>query len=65
MRAKTIAGTDPGQNPIMGYTYGYDKMDNIKTKATELGTYAYNYDALYRRAGRGKLDRCISGKTAL
>jgi len=51
MRTKTIATADPGQNQIMTYNYAYDKMDNIKTKATEQGNYAYGYDDLYRLNG--------------
>jgi RHS repeat-associated protein len=48
MRTQTITVKDPLQNAIMGYTYAYDKMDNIKGKATEHGPYAYDYDELYR-----------------
>ncbi len=54
MRTKTIAATDPGQNPIMTYQYGYDRMDNITGKATEQGSYAYTYDDLYRLANVNK-----------
>jgi RHS repeat-associated protein len=32
----------------MNYAYTYDKMDNIKTRNTQAGNYAYNYDNLYR-----------------
>jgi RHS repeat-associated protein len=48
MRTQAITVKDPLQNAIMGYTYTYDKMDNIKGKATEHGPYAYDYDELYR-----------------
>jgi RHS repeat-associated protein len=48
MRIQAITVKDPLQNAIMGYTYTYDKMDNIRGKATEHGPYAYDYDELYR-----------------
>jgi len=32
----------------MTYNYSYDKMDNITSKSTEQGSYAYTYDDLYR-----------------
>lgn len=48
MRTKTIASNDPNQNALMNYQYTYDRMDNIKTRNTQLGNYAYNYDNLYR-----------------
>lgn len=47
MRVKTIEVKDPAQNPIQ-YRYDYDKMDNITTRNTEKGSYAYSYDDLYR-----------------
>jgi RHS repeat-associated protein len=48
MRIKKITSYDPGQNVLLNYQYSYDKMDNIRTKATEHGNYSYNYDDLYR-----------------
>ena len=48
MRIKEITSKDPGQNVMLNYKYDYDKMDNIKAKATEHGPYAYGYDDLYR-----------------
>ena len=48
MRTTAITGIDPGQNTLLSYSYGYDKMDNIKTRNTQDGNYAYNYDDLYR-----------------
>jgi len=48
MRIKKITSLDPGQNVLLNYQYSYDKMDNIRTKATEHGNYAYNYDDLHR-----------------
>jgi YD repeat-containing protein len=48
MRIKKSTSFDPGQNVLLNYQYTYDKMDNIRTKATEHGNYAYNYDDLYR-----------------
>jgi RHS repeat-associated protein len=48
MRTKAITAKDYDQNPQMNYAYTYDKMDNIKTRNTQAGNYAYNYDALYR-----------------
>ncbi len=48
MRLKQITTIDPGGNPLLDYSYGYDKMDNIATRTTEHGAYAYDYDDLYR-----------------
>jgi RHS repeat-associated protein len=48
MRTKAITAKDYAQNPQMNYAYTYDKMDNIKTRNTQAGNYAYNYDNLYR-----------------
>ena len=48
MRVKQITSTDPAQNPVLSYSYSYDKMDNIIAKATEHGDYLYGYDDLYR-----------------
>jgi YD repeat-containing protein len=48
MRIKQITSKDPGQNVMLNYQYNYDKMDNIKAKATEHGAYVYGYDDLYR-----------------
>ena len=48
MRTKAITKKDYAANPQMNYAYTYDKMDNIKTRNTQAGNYAYNYDALYR-----------------
>ncbi|MBA3030311.1 MAG: RHS repeat-associated core domain-containing protein [Desulfobacteraceae bacterium] len=48
MRIKKITSKDPGQNVMLNYKYDYDKMDNIKAKATEYGAYTYGYDDLYR-----------------
>jgi RHS repeat-associated protein len=51
MRINALAAKDPGGNTVLSYQYGYDKMDNIVNKATEHGSYTYNYDSLYRLAG--------------
>ena len=48
MRVKEITAKDPGQNMLLNYQYTYDKMDNIASKQTEHGNYAYGYDNLYR-----------------
>jgi len=48
MRLKSIAAKDPAQNILLNYQYDYDKMDNIRAKATEHGDYGYGYDDLYR-----------------
>jgi len=48
MRTQSITAKDPGQNPVMNYQYTYDRMDNIVSKVTEHGEYAYGYDELYR-----------------
>ncbi len=48
MRLESIDGSDPGGNPVMTYDYDYDKMDNVTSKDTGDGAYAYIYDDLYR-----------------
>jgi len=48
MRTKAITKKDYAANPQLNYAYTYDKMDNIKTRNTQNGNYAYNYDNLYR-----------------
>lgn len=48
LRLTQIDVKDSGQSEVLNYQYGYDKVDNIKTKVTEHGNYAYNYDDLYR-----------------
>ena len=48
MRTKQIAAKDTSQNVLVNYNYIYDKMDNIKSRNTEAGNYAYGYDELYR-----------------
>jgi len=50
MRTQSITAKDPGQNPVMNYQYTYDRMDNIVSKVTKHGEYAYGYDDLYRLA---------------
>lgn len=37
--------------PSYVFTYSYDSMDNIQSKATEHGLYGYAYDDLYRLVG--------------
>ncbi|MBI5694878.1 MAG: RHS repeat protein [Nitrospirae bacterium] len=44
-----LAGIDAGS--VMDYSYGFDNVGNITSKATEHGTYAYAYDKLYRLTG--------------
>ncbi|MCP4287409.1 MAG: RHS repeat protein, partial [Gammaproteobacteria bacterium] len=48
MRITQITAEDPGHNVLLDYQYTYDKMDNIRSKQTEQGTYNYTYDALSR-----------------
>ncbi len=48
MRIKQITGRDQADNQNLSLAYEYDKMDNITAKATEHGSYAYEYDTLYR-----------------
>jgi RHS repeat-associated protein len=48
MRVKSIIAKDPGANILMNYQYNYDRVDNIKAKITEHGSYSYDYDDLYR-----------------
>jgi YD repeat-containing protein len=48
MRVKSITDKDPAQNVFMQYSYTYDKMDNITSKATWQGIQNYTYDDLYR-----------------
>jgi len=50
MRVKSITAKDPGQNVLLNYQYTFDKMDNITSKVSEHGDYAYDYDDLYRLA---------------
>ena len=50
MRVKSITAKDPGQNVLLNYQYTFDKMDNITSKVTGQGDYAYDYDDLYRLA---------------
>jgi RHS repeat-associated protein len=51
MRLNSISVKDPGENNLMNYQYGYDRMDNILTKNTEHGNYSYNYDYFYQLTG--------------
>jgi len=48
MRVQDITVKDAAQNPLMGYQYSYDWVDNIQGKTTEHGAYTYGYDDLYR-----------------
>ena len=48
MRLSGISVKDPAANPVMDYSYTYDRMDNITDKATGHGNYTYGYDDLYR-----------------
>jgi len=48
MRLSSISVKDPAANPVMDYSYTYDRMDNITEKATGDGNYTYGYDDLYR-----------------
>jgi YD repeat-containing protein len=52
MRVKSITDKDPAQNVFMQYSYIYDKMDNITSKATWQGVQNYTYDDLYRLTTR-------------
>ncbi len=44
MRMQSLTVTDLGGNPLLDYAYTYDNVGNIMTKATEHGTYGYDYD---------------------
>jgi YD repeat-containing protein len=48
MRTQAITGKDASSNMLLYSSYGYDKTDKIKTRNTQAGNYAYNYDDLYR-----------------
>ncbi len=48
LRIKQITGKDTTNNMLLQYAYTYDRMDNVKEKATEHGLYVYGYDELYR-----------------
>ncbi|MCK5100487.1 MAG: RHS repeat protein, partial [Desulfobacteraceae bacterium] len=48
MRTTSIISKDPGDNVLLNYNYTYDRMDNITTRSTDHGDYAYDYDDLYR-----------------
>ena len=48
MQLKSIAVKDSRQNALMAYYYEYSPAGNVKTKNTEHGNYAYQYDELYR-----------------
>ena len=48
MRVKAVIASDPAQNPVMTRGYTYTSGGNIESKATEHGTYTYQYDELYR-----------------
>lgn len=63
MRTKTITSNDPSNSALMNYQYTYDKMDNIKTRNTQTGNYAYNYDNLYRLNEVKKDDAQTEGYT--
>jgi len=48
MRVQDITVKDAAQNALLGYQYSYDMADNIQSKTTEHGVYAYDYDDRYR-----------------
>ncbi len=48
MRINSISSKDSGQNTILTRGYTYSQASNIRTKNTEHGNYAYQYDQLYR-----------------
>jgi RHS repeat-associated protein len=48
MRPARIVGRDPAGNPVLDYAYSFDAAGNITAKATEHGTYGYDYDVLDR-----------------
>lgn len=48
LNIKHIQGRDPAQNPRATLMYGYSKMQLVRTKDTDFGTYTYAYDDAYR-----------------
>jgi len=44
LRIRRITTADPAGNPVQDYQYRYDPVGNLLEKATEHGTYAYEYD---------------------
>ena len=48
MHTKKITAADPGQNPVMTRDYTYSPTGNLSVKATEHGSYQYQYDNLQR-----------------
>jgi YD repeat-containing protein len=51
MQPKYITLRDLAHNPLMNHNYEYSTAGNVKTKKTENGNYAYQYDELYRLIG--------------
>jgi len=44
LRIRRITAADPAGNPVQDYQYRYDPVGKILEKATEHGTYTYEYD---------------------
>lgn len=51
MRYTGINTDAPDNSALMDYGYTHDKMDNVLSKATEHGDYAYSYDEIYQLTG--------------
>jgi RHS repeat-associated protein len=51
MELKSSSVRGPAQNLLMSYNYEYSPAGSVKTKNTEHGNYAYQYDELYRLTG--------------
>ena len=48
MRYREIKSDAPDDSALTNYHYAHDKMDNVLSKATEHGSYAYTYDEIYQ-----------------
>jgi len=48
MRYTGMRSDAPDDSAVMDYSYAHDGMDNILSKDTEHGSYAYTYDDIYQ-----------------
>ena len=48
MRYTGMRSDAPDDSAVMDYSYAHDRMDNILSKDTEHGSYAYTYDDIYQ-----------------
>ncbi len=54
LRIRQLTARDPAANAVLDYRYEYDPVGNLLEKATEHGTYAYEYDP------RDRLTRAVN-----